>query len=214
MDKEGIDRFNKDYYKDKFLHFGDTPRGVDWKDKQSQSLGFQHIMDAIRFYFPSLKSFSIFEVGCGYGAFFEFLREKNLHNDISYSGIDLVDEMITAAITKFPELENNLYTGDFKSFRPQSTFDFVTSNGIFNVKKDIDEHIFEKNILHMIELMFNLSEKGTVFNLMTPSPDYKDPRLFYPSLDVIFGFIYKKLSRKIVVLSSYPLWKITIGVFR
>ncbi len=214
MDEKDIDRFNKDYYKDKFLHFGDTPKGVDWKDKKSQSLGFQHIMDTIHFYFPSLKSFSIFEVGCGYGAFFEFLKEKDLHHDITYSGIDLVDEMITTAITRFPELKNNLYIGDFKSFSFQSRFDFVTSSGIFNVKEDIDEHLFEKNVLHIIELMFNLSEKGTVFNLMTPSPDYKDPRLFYPSLDVIFGFICKNLSRKVTIISCYPLWKITVGVFR
>ncbi len=214
MDKEDIDKLTRNYHEDKFRRFGDTPEGVGWKDKEYQSLAFRYILDTIQFNFPSLKSFSVFETGCAYGAFFEFLKEKNLHNDISYFGIDLVQEMVAKAIAKFPELKNNLYTGNFKSFSFQRKFDFVMSSGIFNLKEHIDETVFEKNILHMIELMFELSEKGTVFNLMTPSPEYKDSALFYPSLDVIFDFIYRNLSRKVTIISSYPLWKITVGVFK
>jgi hypothetical protein len=137
-----------------------------------------------------------------------------MNNDIDYFGIDLVDEMITKAIIKYPEIKNNFYIGDFKSFCFKRKFDFVISSGIFNVKEYINESDFEKYILHTVELMFHLCEKGTIFNLMTPSPDYKDPRLFYPSLDVFFSFIYKKLSRKVIIVTSYPIWKITVGIFK
>lgn len=214
MMNEDIDKFNKDYYKEKFLQFGDTPTGVDWKDKESQALSFQYIMDIIHLHFPFLKSFSIFEVGCGYGAFFEFLKNRQSDNNIDYFGIDLVEEMITKAKIKHPEIKNNFYVGDFKSFRFEKKFDFVTSSGIFNVKEHIEESVYEKHFLHIIELMFQLCEKGVIFNLMTPSPDYKDPRLFYPSLDILFSFIYKKLSRKVTIISSYPLWGITVGILK
>ncbi len=214
MRDEDVDKFYENYYRDKFLQFGDDPRGVDWKDRESQDLSFRYILNVIRFYYPSLPSFSLFEVGCGYGAFLEFIRERKMHYEIEYSGIDLVEEMITRARTKYPESEKNFYVGDFKSFSPERKFDFVTSSGIFNVKGHIDEAVFENHILNTIDRMFDFCEKGTVFNLMTPSPDYKDAGLFYPSIDVLFSFIYRKLSRKVMIITSHPLWKITVGIFK
>ncbi|MBI5638833.1 MAG: class I SAM-dependent methyltransferase [Nitrospirae bacterium] len=211
---EEIDRFNKNYYRDKFQQFGDAPTGVDWKDRESQFYGFQYIIDTIRFYYPALSPFSIFEVGCGYGAFFEFLKERKIDKGIEYFGIDFVAEMVEKAKSIYPEIKDNLYVGDFKSFQSESRYDFITGSGIFNVKEHIPQDVYEAGILETVTIMFQRSEKGTVFNLMTPAPDYKDSRLYYPSLDLFFDFIYKKLSRKVVVVSSYPLWKITIGIFK
>ncbi|MBI5042757.1 MAG: class I SAM-dependent methyltransferase [Nitrospirae bacterium] len=211
---EDIDKFYKNYFKNKFRQFGDTPKGVDWKDKEAQSQSFKYIIDTIYFYYPSLKTFSIFEVGCGYGAFYEFLKERKMNDDIYYFGIDLVDEMITEAKTRYPELKDNLYVGEFKSYCFKKKFDFVISSGIFNVKEHIADATYEKYVLHTIELMFQLCKKGAIFNLMTPSPDYKDTRLFYPSVDAFFSFIYKNLSRKVTIVTSYPLWKITVGIFK
>ncbi|MBI5676805.1 MAG: class I SAM-dependent methyltransferase [Nitrospirae bacterium] len=209
-----VDQFYLKYFKDKFRQFGDTPQGVDWKDKESQVRRFKYIMDTIQFSFPSLKSFSVMEVGCGYGAFFEFLKATEMNNDIAYFGIDLVDEMVTEAAIKYPELKNNLYVGEFKSFSFGSKYDVVISSGIFNVKGHIDDSTFEKHIFHTVELMFALCEKGIFFNLMTPSPSFKDPKLYYPAMDVLFDFICRKLGRKMTIVTSYPLWEITVGILK
>jgi SAM-dependent methyltransferase len=214
MEREDIDKFYKDYFRNKFAEFGDTPKGVDWKDEDVQSGSFRYIMETIRFYYPALTAFSVLEVGCGYGAFYEFLRMAKPEVHVDYFGIDLVEEMIAEAAAKYPENRNNFFVGDFKTFQFQRGFDFITSSGIFNLKQHIDEAAFEKHILHTIEMMFQQAGKGAVINLMTPAPDFKDPRLFYPSLDLFFSFIYKNLSRKVMILSSYPLWKITVGIFK
>ena len=211
---DDIGEFNRDYYAEKFRKFGDAPEGVDWKDRKSQYLGFQYIHDVIRFYYPEPNTFSLFEVGCGYGAFYQFLKEKQHDREISYYGIDLVEEMVVRATTDHPELKDNLYVGDFMTFPLPQSFDIITASGIFNVREHISESAYEMNMLQTVEMMFRRADKGTVFNLMTPAPDFKNPRLYYPSLDQLFGFIYRNLSRKVAVVSACPLWKITIGIFK
>jgi SAM-dependent methyltransferase len=211
---EKIDIFYKNYFRDKFLEFGDTPKGVDWKDHEAQYISFNYILDVIRSYCPELESFSILELGCGYGAFFEYLKTINRQESIEYFGIDLVDEMIQKAKMTYPEIADHFITGDFKSFEFKTTVNFVISSGVFNLKGENNDEQFMAHILRTIELMFVRSDRGIVFNMMTPAPDFKDPKLFYPSLDPFFSFIYQKLSRKIIISTSYPLWKITIGVFK
>lgn len=211
MDKD-IDEFYRGYFRDKLRRFGDTPMGVDWKDKESQHTRFSYIYRLMLNQFPDFSGVSILDVGCGYGAFYQYL--KKTQTGINYFGIDLLDEMTDNAKRLFPDKKDSFFTGDFKNVSFHARFDFVTSSGIFNVKGQFEDLTFENYILQSIEAMFHLCNKGVVFNLMTPAPEYKEPKLFYPSLDTIFSFIYKRLSRNIVINSSYPLWEVTVGIFK
>jgi SAM-dependent methyltransferase len=212
--QEEINNFYKSYFRDKFVEFGDSPKGVDWKDFDAQFLSFKYIMDVIEHHFRDLESFSIFELGCGYGAFVEYLTRINKLNSVDYSGIDLVEEMILKAKATYPDIADHFFTGDFNYFDTSKQFDFIISSGVFNLKGASSDSDFERHVLQTIELMYTRSSLGTVFNVMTPAPDFKDPKLFYPSLDALFSFLYKKLSRKVIIVSSFPLWKITVGVFK
>ncbi len=214
MADERIDTFYKNYFRNKFLEFGDTPKGVDWKDHEAQYVSFDYIMTTIRSFYPNLESFSIRELGCGYGAFLEYLTVINGKAHIEYFGVDLVNEMIQKAKMTYPEIADHFFAGDFKDFKFEKTVDFIISSGVFNLRGDYNDEQFAAHILHTVELMFEQSRLGIVLNMMTPAPDFKDPKLFYPSLDIFFNFIYKKLSRKVTITTSYPLWEITIGVFK
>lgn len=208
---EEIRDFCRRYFTEKYLQFGDSPLGVDWKDGESQELRFCFVLDMMQKHWMSLP-ISVFEVGCGYGAFAGFLRERNI--EASYSGIDLVDEMVRDVIRKYPDLKNDIYHGDFRSFNAGRRYDFVVGSGIFNVKGMINEAVFESDIYHMLTRMFEISSKGVIFNMMTPAPGYRDDKLYYPALDRLFKFIYENLSRNVEIVSSFPLWEITVGVFK
>jgi len=79
------------YYTDKLREFGPTPRGVDWRDAESQELRFAQLMQIC----GDARSGSLIELGCGYGALYLYLRRRGL--DFDYTGYDLSEDMVQAA---------------------------------------------------------------------------------------------------------------------
>jgi SAM-dependent methyltransferase len=80
------------YYTEKLAAYGDTPAGVDWNDEESQNLRFEQLCKIID---PKTPSFSLNDLGCGYGAQLDYLRDK--YGTCSYLGVDISHEMIKAA---------------------------------------------------------------------------------------------------------------------
>jgi trans-aconitate methyltransferase len=79
------------YYSEKLQRFGATPQGVDWNGDASQAMRFCQLSKIIQ---PSTH-FSINDLGCGYGALYDFLTTQ--HQNFSYSGFDISADMVTTA---------------------------------------------------------------------------------------------------------------------
>lgn len=79
------------YYSDKLRTHGETPRGVDWNGEEGQVLRFDQLTKIIEGDGPC----SLIDVGCGYGAYLEFLSSR--FEGVSYLGIDVSEEMVLAA---------------------------------------------------------------------------------------------------------------------
>ena len=61
-----------EYYTSKLAQHGETPRGVDWNGEQSQMLRFEQLSKIV----DTSTQFSINDLGCGYGALYDFLAHK------------------------------------------------------------------------------------------------------------------------------------------
>ena len=64
------------YYAEKLAEHGDTPRGVDWNGEESQKVRFAQLCKIIESKTPN---FSLNDLGCGYGALLDYLRDHGLH---------------------------------------------------------------------------------------------------------------------------------------
>lgn len=81
------------YYAEKLAEHGDTPRGVDWNGEESQTIRFEQLCKVID---PKkMPGFSLNDLGCGYGALLDYLRDK--YAACIYLGVDVSHEMIKAA---------------------------------------------------------------------------------------------------------------------
>ena len=80
-------------YNKRFDTFNNTPKGVFWNSKLSQDLRLNIILDKI---LQNTKSdeFSIADIGCGYGRFYEILKERNLDDKVKYHGFDINQKII------------------------------------------------------------------------------------------------------------------------
>jgi SAM-dependent methyltransferase len=91
-----------EYYSAKLAEHGPTPRGVDWNGEQSQLIRFQQLSKIINVQ----SSFSINDLGCGYGSFCDFLTHR--YDSFSYSGIDVSKDMILAAEKRYTDHQCSL----------------------------------------------------------------------------------------------------------
>ena len=82
-------------YTDKLTEHGVTPRGVDWNGIDSQTLRFRQLCEII----DTAGHFSINDLGCGYGALYEFLPPSNVSRTIGEHGSLLQMRLMQSPIT-------------------------------------------------------------------------------------------------------------------
>lgn len=193
------------YYRTTWESFGDTARGVDWKDESSRRLRFDRILDL----FPRQRIESILDVGCGPGAFLDVARER-FDYPVSYTGVDLVVAMIQAAREKHPH--GTFVAGDLAEVK--GTYDVVVASGIFNVRQAVAEAEWRSYVDATVEAMFARARFACVFNILTSAVDWRIDRLFYCNpADMISSYL-PRLTRHIRLDHSYPLYEYTLALYR
>src|SRR5947207_13544351 len=80
-----------DYDSAKLAQHGQNPQGVDWNSAESQQLRFAQLIRIV----ANEDLYSINDLGCGYGAFYDYLRAQSYR--FRYLGCDVSSQMIEAA---------------------------------------------------------------------------------------------------------------------
>ena len=62
--------------------------------------------------------------------------------------------------------------------------------------------------------MYKMAKKGIAFNFLTKKADFYDPKMFYESVEDIFDFCLKKISRHVYIDHSYPLYEFSCTVLK
>ena len=66
--RQSIYRDVAQYYADKLQAHGETPQGVDWNGVEGQTVRFAQLAQVI-----TAPAYTINDIGCGYGAMYDFL---------------------------------------------------------------------------------------------------------------------------------------------
>ena len=203
MTFESIKNKVGNYYSGKLLEFGATPKGVDWKNEESQLLRFEQLLKIV----DAEPGFKLLDFGCGYGSLFELMQRR--FPGCNYTGFDISQEMIDVAKNKFRNSAE--WT---QSLPTNSSFDYVIASGIFNVKLETDNDEWLNYILDTLETINRISTKGFSFNALTKYSDaeYMRKDLYYADPGMLFDCCKKKFSRYVSLLHDYPLYEFTILV--
>ena len=192
-------------YSESLKEHGIDSKAVGWTTGDGQKLRFDKLVEVIN---NKNESFSVNDLGCGYGAMFQYF-EKNNFNISDYNGYDISEEMLISAKE---EIGNNPKIKLFNNPKLQSKADYSFVSGIFNVRFEGDDESWTKFIENtLIDLNAN-SIKGFAFNVLTSYVDYKEPHLYYADPMYFFDFCKKNFSKKVSILHDYDLWEFTIVV--
>jgi SAM-dependent methyltransferase len=204
MSKEILNQVDQ-YYSEKIIKHGATPRGVDWNGEESQAIRFDQLLKVTE---DQGQEFSILDYGCGYGALVDFLKSKSINN-VKYTGFDISREMILTAKNKFGGSYE--FIDELKQDR---MFDFAVASGIFNVKQSVPDADWEPYVLSTLAELNRVTLKGFSFNILTSYSDkeYMHDYLYYASPEKLFSFCKVHFSKRVALLHDYPLYEFTIIV--
>ena len=150
----------REYYAEKLALHGAIPASVDVTEA-GQRLRFKIIMDEL----GKTHQCSILDVGCGYGAFRDFLVEYSRHS-IDYTGVDICESMIRAAHERRPNVK--FMARDIIVDPLPQEFDFVIASGLFQFNHGWG------NAERLISAMWKHTKRTLVFNMLSRLTPMKD----------------------------------------
>ncbi|MDA0849061.1 MAG: class I SAM-dependent methyltransferase [Verrucomicrobia bacterium] len=192
------------YYTSKITQYGCTPKGVDWNGIKGQDLRFEQLKKVIQ----GKDFFSINDLGCGYGALFQYLIKH--YEDFSYQGTDVSAAMVSEAI--------GMNYGERAKFKKSSNLvriaDYSVASGVFNVKLDQSNETWGKFVLSVLDDLNNSSRIGFAFNCLTSYSDIERMKdnLYYANCLEYFDLCKKRYSRNVSLMHDYDLYEFTIIV--
>jgi SAM-dependent methyltransferase len=192
------------YYSGKFADHGPCALGVDWSSESSQELRFVQLASL----YTTQRSFSINDIGSGYGAFAAFLNTQGFTG--TYTGYDLSQAMLTHARRSYRNDERFRFVRGTRLRKA----DYSVASGIFNVKLDLPDREWTEYVEHSISSLARASDRGFAFNMLTSYSDLDHRRddLYYADPRAIFDLCKREHSRNVALLHDYGLWEFTVIV--
>ena len=197
------------YYTTRVQEHGTTARGVDWNSSESQALRFQQLLRIVD---DRSHSFTINDLGCGYGALVDYLQTHD-YPFSAYVGVDLSADMIDRARMRHSRDLSCSFSRSPKVLLPA---DYTVASGIFNVKLATPNQEWLAYMLDMIDNMAKNSTRGFAFNVLTQYADVERmrPNLYYADPGFLFDHCQRHYSRQVAILHDYGLYEFTVLVRR
>jgi SAM-dependent methyltransferase len=192
------------------VRHGATPLGVDWSCQATQALRFVQLLKRCDF----TESFSLNDVGCGYGALVPFLAGRHPDCEIDYLGIDLSRAMIGRARRRFAGPQRRFLIGT-KSPR---VADYSIASGIMNVNVGHSRPAWEAFIMSMLRQMNETSRRGFAVNFLlataeeSADEDAGVTRLYRTMPEPWMQFCKSELSCAVELVGNYGMKEFTLLV--
>jgi len=184
---------------------GATPLGVGWNGSDSQRIRFDQMCKLIDVSEP----FSVNDLGCGYGAFYDYLVENK--HVVDYAGYDVSPAMVESALAHLTGVNSVTIT---LANKPTRLADYSFASGLFNVRMDHGDKVWLAYILETLNALNDASRAGFAFNALTVYSDAEKmrPDLYYADPLLLFDHCKRHYSRQVALLHDYDLYDFTILV--
>lgn len=189
---------------------GATARGVFWKNAEGQRLRFEMLLGVIDMA-DDKGRLTVADLGCGYGAFFDYIADRPFMRGSRYIGYDICEDMV---------LEAGLRITDPRArFRQslvaieQADYSFVS--GTYNMKLDDSDREWAAYVEASLKDLWAKTRKGLAFNMLcATTKSRKENDLYYADWRVFRDFCQRELSPHVTVLRDYPLAEWTMYIHR
>jgi trans-aconitate methyltransferase len=174
------------FYNRHLKDFGDKPQAVRWTP-EGQLRRYETLLNIA----GDLSGKTILDFGCGKGDFYGFIKDRGI--SANYSGIDVNENLITLARSKFPETE--FIATDIEESVFNREFDLIFICGVFNLRIAG----VEESMKDVLKILFRLCRQALYVNLLTYHVPQRSVELFYVKPEEILYFAITELSRSVTL---------------
>lgn len=154
-----------DFFRVHVRLYGNDWRALGWHSRQTQFQRFAVLAEV-----GDLHQQRVLDVGCGLGDLYGYLGKRNIW--VTYTGYDLVPEMVERASKRFPEAR--FVVKDVLQGLGDEPFDYILCSGAFNIN-------FGDNLVaiqRLLREMYAACTRGVAINFLSISDPRTDP-IFY-----------------------------------
>ena len=197
-------------YTYRLKEFGATARGVFWRNDDGQRLRFEVLLGVIDVA-DDKGGISIADLGCGYGALFDFIAGRPFMQGSRYYGYDICEDMVREAGRRIKDPRARFD----QSLMAMQPADYSFVSGTYNMKLDDSDREWAAYVEANLRDLWAKTRKGLAFNMLcAATKGRKEHDLYYADWRVFRDFCAKELSPNVTVLRDYPLAEWTIYVHR
>ena len=199
-------------YDMRLKRFGARPEGVFWLDEKGQRLRFDILSRIME---GAGGSVIVNDLGCGYGAFFQFLKDRPVLKDGLYLGYDISEFMVEKAKRLNDDSRAKFVQGLIATWRADYSF----ASGTYNMRMDTDPLEWAEYVRASLVQLWSAIERGLAFNMLADEEAIRrgKPRqddLYYARSQEYLDFCRRELSPHSTLVDDYPLAEWTIQVNR
>jgi len=168
----------KTYYESKMDKGLQDYEMLGWESEAAQNQRFDVLLSSV-----NLTGKKLLDVGCGMGNLFQYIKGKGI--ETHYTGVDILESMITAAKSRNPDAEFH-HLDIFKSASFGSgSFDIAYASGIFNI--DLGNN--KEFLYNALDLLLDLTTEAVVFNLLHVNSHDREEGYSYFHPDDVRGIV-------------------------
>ncbi len=177
----------KSAYTRRFKEKGAKAEGVFWASQVSQKARFEQVLADMKAERGSTR-FSLADIGCGYGALFDYIRSTPAWQKIDYYGVDITPEMVSYCKREYPTDKYRFSLGRVS----KHPVDFAVFVGTFNLCHTDNYPLWEDYILRQLAASWARVRFGLVLNITSLETAKINNHIFYVKPD---AFADKLASR-------------------
>ena len=154
-------------------------------------------------------SFTLNDLGCGYGALLGFLGRRHRGRRVEYAGTDLSDLMIHHALRRWRRRHGTQFAVADHCLR---LADYSLASGIFNVKLNQPLAAWEILVARTLRGLHRHSRVAFAVNFLRPGPDGAAdiPQLYRPPTEQWVRYCEQDLGCSVALLEEYGLHEYTL----
>jgi hypothetical protein len=203
-----IRKSQEEYYSDLYKKHKGTPLAVSSESLAHKNLRYSQLIRL----FESNASLTVHDVGMGIGHFHHYLT-KHLDNlEFDYSGTEVVKDFYDYCVSELPD--SKFYLRDLAEKPGDDKYDYVVMSGVFHQIRSNTRYTWENFMESLLINTFSMCNKGIGFNLVSGFVDYYQEGVYYANLPKLVNFINDKLSRYFAINHAYPLFEMTVFVYK
>lgn len=196
-------------YESQLAAYGADPRALFWRDGERQTRRFQ-ILSHLFAEGDRQGGITVTDFGCGYGAFFDFLKDRPVMAGSRYIGVDLSAKMIDEARRRIQDPRASFQ----RHMILTEDTDYTFACGTYNMSMGADRGEWADYVKASLAQLWSHTRKGLGFNMLSAGATQQFPGLYYADAGEFVDFCAGQLSPDVERSDDRPLPDWTIFVRR